>query len=188
MAAALRTIERGCAWFGKVAAWTVPLLVAGVVLGVLMAYLRINELARWGVDLPVLGDRLTLNGLNDLQWHLFAVLVMLGGAFTLHENRHVSVDFIAGRLSPRTRSWITVACDLVMLLPFALVMTWFSWKYTSAAYASNEGSSYGGLLDLWVIKSVMTLGFGLLALLALVRPVRLTLELLGSDTGSGARE
>jgi TRAP-type mannitol/chloroaromatic compound transport system permease small subunit len=187
MAAALRAIEKGCAWFGKLAAWTVPLLVAGVCLGVLMAYLRINELARWGVDLPVLGDRLTLNGLTDLQWHLFAAMVMLGGAYTLHENRHVSVDFIAGRLSERTRARITVACDLLMLLPFALVMTWFSWKFTAAAYASNEGSSYGGLTDLWIIKSVMTLGFGLLALLALARPLRLLLELQGSGADPGGK-
>ena len=70
MAAILRGIEGGCAWFGRLAAWTVPLLVAGVCVGVLMAQLRISELAHWGVDLPVLGDRLTLNGLNDLQWHL----------------------------------------------------------------------------------------------------------------------
>ena len=185
MAAILRGIEGGCAWFGRLAAWTVPLLVAGVCVGVLMAQLRISELAHWGVDLPVLGDRLTLNGLNDLQWHLFAAMVMLGGAFTLHENRHVSVDFIASRLSPRTRQWITVACDLFMLLPFALVMTWFSWKFTAAAYASGEGSSYGGLLDLWVIKSVMTLGFALLALLALARPLRLMLEMRDHMTASG---
>jgi TRAP-type mannitol/chloroaromatic compound transport system permease small subunit len=188
MTEALRRIELACAWFGKLAAWTVPLLVGGVCLGVLMAYLRLNELAHWGVDLPVLGDRLTLNGLNDLQWHLFAVMVMLGGAYTLHENRHVSVDFIASRLAPRTRTWITVVCDLFMLLPFALVMTWFSWKYTAAAYASNEGSSYGGLFDLWVIKSVMMLGFGLLALLALARPLRLVLELAKGDAGTGGRQ
>jgi TRAP-type mannitol/chloroaromatic compound transport system permease small subunit len=165
----------------------VPLLVVGVCLGVLMAHLRLNELVHWGVDLPVLGERLTLNGLNDLQWHLFAVMVMLGGAYTLHENRHVSVDFIASRLAPRTRAWITVAGDQVMLLPFAAVMTWFSWKYVAAAYASNEGSSYGGLVDLWVIKSLMMLGFGLLALFALARPLRLMRELLGRDAGTGAR-
>jgi TRAP-type mannitol/chloroaromatic compound transport system permease small subunit len=187
MVAILRRIENGCAWFGRIAAWTVPLLVLGVCLGVLMAHLRVNEVARWGVDLPVLGDRLTLNGLTDLQWHLFATMVMLGGPYTLHEKRHVCVDFIAARLTVRTRDWITLTCDLLMLLPFALVMTWFSWKYTAAAYASNEGSSYGGLLDLWVIKAVMTLGFGLLALLALSRPLRLALELLGSDAGSRGR-
>jgi TRAP-type mannitol/chloroaromatic compound transport system permease small subunit len=186
--AILRRIEAACAWFGRIAAWTVPLLVAGVCLGVLMAHLRLNELARWGVDLPVFADRLTLNGLTDLQWHLFAAMVMLGGAYTLHENRHVSVDFIAGRLSARLRTWITVVCDLVMLLPFALVMTWFSWKYTMTAYASGEGSSYGGLVDLWIVKSVMTLGFGLLALLALARPLRLTIEMLSANERADDRK
>lgn len=186
--ATLRSIERACAWFGKLAAWTVPVLVAGVCLGILMAFLRINELARWGLDLPIFGERLTLNGLTDLQWHLFAVMVMLGGVYTLHENKHVSVDFIASRFSPRTRDWITVFCDLVMLLPFALVMTWFSWKYMASAYASGEGSSYGGLADLWIIKSVMPLGFGLLAVFGLARALRLTLELCRSPAAPGPTE
>ena len=185
--AALRRIELACAWFGRLAAWTVPLLVVGVCLGVLLAHLRLNQLAHWGFDLPVLGERLTLNGLNDLQWHLFAVMVMLGGAYTLHDNRHVCVDFIASRLSPRTRAWITVAGDLLMLLPFAVVMTWFSWRYVQAAYTSNEGSSYGGLLDLWIIKSVMMLGFGLLALFALARPLRLLLEPIDRSTDDSGR-
>ena len=62
---------------------------------------------------------------------------------------------------------------------------WFSWKFTAAAYASGEGSSSGGLLDLWVIKSVMTLGFALLGLLALARPLRLMLEMRDHMTASG---
>lgn len=177
----LASIERGCAWFGKLAAWTVPLLVVSVCLGVLMAHLRINELVHWGFDLPVLGERLSLNGLTDLQWHLFAVMVMLGGVHTLHENRHVCVDFIAGRFSTRTRKLVTVFCDLFMLLPFASVMTWFSWKYMASAYVVNEGSSYGGLMDLWIVKAAMPLGFGLFTVFGLARALRLSLELLSGE-------
>ncbi len=174
----LRSIEKGCAWFGKLAAWTVPLLVIGVCLGVVMAHLRMNELLHWGFDLPVFGERLSLNGLTDLQWHLFAVMVMLGGVYTLHENKHVCVDFIASRFSDRTRLLVTILGDLFLLLPFALVMTWFSWKYAASAYATHEGSSYGGLMDLWIVKASMPLGFGLFVVFGVARVLRLTIELL----------
>jgi TRAP-type mannitol/chloroaromatic compound transport system permease small subunit len=146
-----------------------------------MALLRVNELANWGFRVPVLGERLSLNGLTDLQWHLFAVMVMLGGVYTLHEDRHVSVDFIASRLSVRTRGWVTVACDALLLVPFCAVMTWFSWRYAASAFASGEGSSYGGLQNLWIIKSVMPLGFGLLTVFGVARALRLLLQLLKGE-------
>jgi TRAP-type mannitol/chloroaromatic compound transport system permease small subunit len=174
----LLAIERGCARIGRIAAWSVPLLVIGVCISVAMAQLRVNELAHWSMRLPLFGDRLSLNGLTDLQWHLFAVMVMLGGVYTLHEDRHVSVDFIASRLSARTRGWITIVCDLVFLVPFCAVMTWFSWRYTASAFGSGEGSSYGGLQDLWMIKAVMPLGFGLLTIFGVTRALRLLLQLL----------
>jgi TRAP-type mannitol/chloroaromatic compound transport system permease small subunit len=181
MIGVLRAVERGCARIGRAAAWTVPLLVIGVCVGVVMALLRVNELASWGTRLPLLGERLSLNGLNDLQWHLFAVMVMLGGVYTLHEDRHVSVDFIASRLSARVRGWITLVCDLALLVPFCAVMTWFSWRYAASAFASGEGSSYGGLQDLWIIKAVMPLGFGLLTVFGVARALRLLLQLLGGS-------
>ena len=181
MIGVLLAIERGCARIGRIAAWTVPLLVIGVCIGVAMAQLRVNELAHWGARLPLLGERMSLNGLTDLQWHLFAVMVMLGGVCTLHEDRHVSVDFIASRLSARTRCWITAVCDALFLVPFCAVMTWFSWRYAASAFASGEGSSYGGLQDLWIIKSFMPLGFGLLTVFGVARALRLLLQLLTGE-------
>ena len=178
MKATLLAIERGCAWFGRASAWTVPVLVLSVCASVLLAQLRLNVLVDWGVAVPLFGPHLSAGGLNDLQWHLFAVMTMLGGVYTLHERGHVCVDFIATHFSPRAKLWVTLLGDLALLLPFALVMTWFSWDYTVAAYVSGEGSSYGGLDQRWIIKAVMPLGFGLLVVFGLARSVRTALELL----------
>lgn len=174
----LSAVERGCAWFGRVSAWTVPLLVISVCISILLVQLRANVLVEWGAAVPLFGTGLSAGGLTDLQWHLFAVMVMLGGAYTLRENGHVCVDFLSSRFSPRTRQVVTLLGDLLLLLPFAAVMTWFSWEYMAAAWSSGEGSSYGGLNQRWIIKAVMPLGFGLLALFALVRPLRLAIALL----------
>lgn len=175
---ALRRVERFCAWFGRASSWAVPVLVVAVCLTVLLSLLRANTLFEWGFALPLVGRKLTMSGLNDLQWHLFALMVMLGFVYTLHENGHVCVDFISTRFSPRTKRVVTLLGDLLLLLPFALVMTWFSWQFMASAFASGEGSSDGGLEQRWVVKAVMPLGFGLLALFGLARAVRTAAELL----------
>ncbi|HYD76456.1 TRAP transporter small permease subunit [Ramlibacter sp.] len=174
----LSAVERGCAWFGRVAAWTVPVLVVSVCISILLVQLRANVLFEWGTAVPLFGSGLTAGGLTDLQWHLFAVMVMLGGAYTLCENGHVCVDFLSSRFTPRTRQAVTLFGDLLLLLPFALVMTWFSWEYTVSAWTSNEGSSYGGLNQRWIIKAVMPMGFGLLAAFGLARALRTASSLL----------
>lgn len=178
MIALLKRIEWGCAWFGRAIGWATPLLVISVCLSVLMAQLRFNVLFDWGSDVPLFGSKITMNGLTDLQWHLFAVMVMLGGVYALHTDGHVSVDFIANTFTERTRRVVVIFGDIVFLLPFAAVMTWFAWKFMLSAYTSNEGSSYGGLNNTWIIKAVMPLGFGLLGLLGLARTLRLILQLV----------
>ena len=175
---ALRRIERFSAWFGRASSWAVPVLVVAVCLTVLLSLLRANMLFEWGFKLPLFGSRLSMSGLNDLQWHLFALMVMLGFVYTLHENGHVCVDFISSRFEPRTKQLVTLLGDLLLLLPFALVMAWFSWQFMASAWASGEGSSDGGLEQRWIIKAVMPLGFGLLALFGLARVLRTARALL----------
>lgn len=176
MIALLKKIEQACAWFGRIVGWATPILVVSVCIGVAMVHFRVNTFADWGFALPLLGEKLTLNGLNDLQWHLFAVMVMLGGVYALHTDGHVSVDFIANNFTERTRRIVVIVGDVLFLLPFAAVMTWFAWKFMMSAYTTGEGSSYGGLVDRWIIKAVMPLGFGLLGLLGLARSLRLLLQ------------
>ena len=178
MIALLQRIEEACAWFGRAVGWATPLLVISVCLSVLMAQLRFNVLFDWGSDVPLFGTKITMNGLTDLQWHLFAVMVMLGGVYALHTDGHVSVDFIANTFTERTRRIVVILGDIVFLLPFAAVMTWFAWKFMASAYSSNEGSPYGGLNNTWIIKAVMPLGFGLLGLLGLARTLRLLIQLV----------
>lgn len=180
MIALLKKIEEACAWFGRIVGWATPLLVISVCIGVAMVHLRVNTFVEWGFALPLLGEKLTLNGLNDLQWHLFALMVMLGGVYALHTDGHVSVDFIANNFTERTRRIVVILGDVIFLLPFTAVMTWFAWKFTMTAYTSHEGSSYGGLMDRWIIKAVMPFGFGLLGLLGIARSLRLLIQLVAT--------
>src|SRR5262249_50397619 len=46
------------------------------------------------------------NGWLEVQWYMFAGMVLLGGPYTLKMNEHVRVDLVYGMVSERTRIWI----------------------------------------------------------------------------------
>lgn len=179
---ACSAVEDVCAAFGRAAAWLLVPLVAAVTLTVVAAQLRLNVLLDWGTPLPLLGERLTGNGLLDVQWHLFLVLTLLGGAYALRTDAHVSVDVLAARFGPRTKALVRFAGDLLFLVPFCALMTWFSYDFAVRAFVSGEASSYGGLVDRWIIKAVLPLGFGLLTLMGAARAIRSVVEAWRPDT------
>ena len=48
------------------------------------------------------------NAWLEIQWYLFAGMVLLGGPYTLKLNEHVRVDLIYGMVSERARLWIDI--------------------------------------------------------------------------------
>ena len=57
------------------------------------------------------------NGWLEIQWYLFAGMVLLGAPYTLRMNEHVRVDLLYGMFSERTRIWIDIVCGFLFLLP-----------------------------------------------------------------------
>lgn len=167
-----RVMSAACAWPGRIANWCVLLIMAFTILAVLFAQLRFGVIVTWDRSIPVLGDRLTLVGLTELQWHLFGLMVMLGGAYALHVEGHIRVDLFYSRLSPRGQCMVDLIGDLLFLLPFCLVTIYFSIGYVERSFISGERSNYGGLIDRYVVKSLIPIGLGLLAVAAASRVVR----------------
>ena len=172
-----RAVRSVAARVATAAAWLIMLAVLVVVVSVAGAAFGLAELAAWGRDLPLLGERLTLTGLGELQWHLFAVIVMFGGLQALNEDGHVRVDFVQSRFSPRRKLAVDLAGHLLLLVPFLVVVIWRSLPAVELAYASGAGSDYGGLQDRWLVKAVLPVGFGLILLLALCQIVEMTIRL-----------
>jgi TRAP-type mannitol/chloroaromatic compound transport system permease small subunit len=171
-------LERITAWPGRVAGWLIPLLTVAVCLSVAAARLRINEFLRWSDPVPLFGNSLTVNGMLDLHWHFFTMLVMLGGAFALSTNGHVQVDFLSQRFKPSTQKVIMVLGDVFFLLPFCIFMAWYGWRFTVTSFNMGEGSTYGGLLDRYFIKAFVPIGFILLGINGVARSTRVLTELV----------
>ncbi len=175
----LDRLQALCAWPGRLAGWLVVPLILSVCLAVLAAQFGINMLAEWGDPLPLFGKALTVNTLLDLQWHMFALIVLFGGIYAFRDNNHVAVDVFASGLPERARLAIRIFGDLVFLLPFCVIIAWYGYGFAEKAFISGEGSTYGGLIDRWMIKASIPAAFGLLGLCALLRAISTALDLTG---------
>ncbi|SME91498.1 TRAP transporter small permease subunit [Pseudobacteriovorax antillogorgiicola] len=127
--------------------------------------------------------------IQELLWHLFGFIFLIGAASTLHFERHVRVDVFYGGFSSRVKSLINVLGCILLMIPSLLVLIWFGihdvmqardfssvgmndsgqmnslWEF----FIRGEGSpDPGGLPARWIVKSFLPLGACLLLLQAFV--------------------
>ena len=98
--------------------------------------------------------------LQEMEWHLFAMVFLFGIAYGLKEDGHVRVDVLYDRFSPRTKAIINIAGTLLFLLPLSVLIVEGSVWYVQEAYTSGEVSGDpGGLPYRWLIKLVIPASF-----------------------------
>jgi TRAP-type mannitol/chloroaromatic compound transport system permease small subunit len=95
-------------------------------------------------------------GMQELEWHLFAAMFMFGIGYSLKEDAHVRVDVFYDQLSKKRQAIINIVGSLVLAMPFAVLMVYFSLGYAYEAYAIGEGSADpGGLPHRWIVRSII---------------------------------
>ncbi len=146
-----RTIDGLTARLGRTVAWCL-LLACIVAAG--------NALAR-----KLLG--LGSNAWVELQWLLFAAVVLLAAPWTLARNEHIRIDILSGLLTPRTRAWIDLAGHALFLVPIGVVVVWTSLPFALTSLSQREGSSNFGGLPQWPLKMLIPVAFALLLVQAL---------------------
>lgn len=150
--------------FGAIATWLV-LLACLISAG--------NAMVRYGFSI-------SSNAWLEVQWHMFAGVVMMGAAYTLRMNEHVRVDVIYGRLGARTRAWVDLLGMLAFLLPVVVLMARLSWPVFATAFSTNEMSNNPGGLPMWPAKAMLPLGFVLLTLQGVSEIIKRVGYLLGT--------
>jgi TRAP-type mannitol/chloroaromatic compound transport system permease small subunit len=141
-----RVIDQITTWIGKFTMWLIlatTLISAG------------NAIVR---KLFGIGS----NSLLEIQWYIFAAVFLLGAGYGFLRNSHVRIDFIASKLSARTRNWIDAVGIIIVLFPFCALMIILSWPLFTQAYYSGEMSSNAGGLIRWPVYALVPAGFGLL--------------------------
>jgi TRAP-type mannitol/chloroaromatic compound transport system permease small subunit len=103
------------------------------------------------------------NAWLEIQWYMFAGMVLLGAPYTLRVNEHVRVDLVYGMVSEKTRIWIDIVGGLLFLLPICIILTCFTWPWFVDSWLGSEQSSNAGGLIRWPVKLLMPVGFCMLA-------------------------
>jgi TRAP-type mannitol/chloroaromatic compound transport system permease small subunit len=106
--------------------------------------------------------------MQEMEWHLFSVVILLGISYTLKEDGHVRVDLIYDRLTNKKKAKINMVGVVFFILPVALLIGIESIPYVLESFASNEQSGDpGGLPYRWIVKSMIPLSFFLLIITAI---------------------
>ena len=104
------------------------------------------------------------NAWLEIQWYMFAAMVMLGTSFTLKKNEHVRVDIVFSNLATRRQIGVDIFGGILFLMPATLIMAYLSWPIFHNSWVENEISSNAGGLVRWPVKIFLPLGFALLSL------------------------
>ncbi len=144
-----------------------------IVVQVACSALDVNPLMSFDHARALVADAITLNSLLDLQWHLLVITGLLPAGLVWLSDSHVRVDFLYQARHPRTRGRINLCGNLLFAAPFLALALPAAWNFTARAWRADEGSSNGGLVDLWLIKGMLPLGLTLLAVAVLVESWRL---------------
>lgn len=116
--------------------------------------------------------------LQELEWHLFDVVIMLGIAYAMHHGAHVRVDIFYDRFSKRTRHLVDLAAVLFFVLPVSALIIYVSYEFVLLSFEQMEASSDpGGLPYRFLVKSLIPLAFTLLILQALRELLQIRQEL-----------
>ena len=106
--------------------------------------------------------------LNDLQWHLFSALFLLGGAYTFQKDKHVRVDLFYNKFSPKNRALVNIVGITSLLMPWCLILLIYTFQYALDSLKIFEGSpDPNGLPYRFIIKIILFLSIFLLMLQAL---------------------
>ena len=136
-------------WVGRFVSWFTLVLVLLVCYNVICRHF-FHEADAWR---------------GELEWHIFALIFILGAGYAFRHDRHVRVDLFYANYSEREKAWTNLIGALIFLIPWCCVVFLYSWDFAQGSLAINEISpNPNGLKYRYLIKFVIPLGFGFLLL------------------------
>jgi len=151
----LTIIDAISIWTGKVSSWLILIVVGFIIYEILMRYL-FHLPTLWVSESMVFGC---------------GVSYVLGAAWALKDNRHVKIDLIYGRLTPRQRAIM----DSITFPFFVLYLGVFFWAAANYAWRSillreTAGSAWDP--PVYPIKTALMVGVALLLLQGMAKFIR----------------
>src|SRR3954453_19497960 len=153
----VKSIDFLSAAVGRAAAWgTLAIVLIGFAVVLMRYVLGVGSL--W---------------LQEAIVYAHAAVFLLVAAWTLKEGRHVRVDVFYASASPRTKATIDLCGALLLLLPFAVALLWFSFSYVARSWAILERSpETSGLPLVFVLKTLIPMFALLMGLQGIAQAIR----------------
>ncbi|WP_372964701.1 TRAP transporter small permease subunit [Marinobacter sp.] len=137
-------LDEGLAWLSKLCGW-----VACVAMILMAANVFYDVVTRY-----VFSD--VSIGMQEMEWHLYSVVFLMGIPYALRTDGHVRVDVFYTNWQQKNKAWINLIGALVFVIPFAYLIGIYGYSFAVSAYEMGEGSGDpGGLPNRWIIKSVI---------------------------------
>ncbi len=139
-----KIVESAVSVIAKITSILLLLMIFNVFYDVIMRYFFLNSSV----------------GMQEMEWHLFSVVILFGVSVALMDEGHVRVDFLYERFSVRKKAVINILGTLFFLLPLALLVASGSFDFVMDSYSINEISEDpGGLTHRWIIKAMIPFSF-----------------------------
>ncbi len=101
--------------------------------------------------------------LQELEWHFFDVVILLGIAYTLQRDLHVRVDIFYEHFSLKTKALVNLISIILFVMPFSVLILYIGYDFVMLSFTQMEASSDpGGLPYRFIVKALMPLSFMLL--------------------------
>lgn len=152
--------------FGWLAGWLCILMIVVVF---------VDVVARYGFDAGSIA-------MQELEWHLFAAVFLLGAAYTMRENANVRVDVFYAKMSARKKAMVDIFGTVVFVIPMCSLILYSSYDFVAYSYQIQEVSNDpGGLPYRFAFRALLPLGYFLVMIQSLAVISR-NVRILAGDT------
>lgn len=148
---------------GSAVCWLNSILVLNIVVQVILRY-ALGEGKIW---------------LEELEWHFYAILLLMGLSYCLVSDTHVRLDIFYRKFSETKKEVVDLLGMLFLVLPLFSILLFHGMGFVATAWHVNESSPHPlGLPYWWIIKAFIPLTMFLVILAALSRIVRAVMVLI----------
>jgi TRAP-type mannitol/chloroaromatic compound transport system permease small subunit len=163
-----RGIDAFTEFIGTIVYWLVPVVLAVGVWNVANRYVG-----------QAIGQQLGSNVYIELQWYIFSVIFLTGAAYTLKHGEHVRVDLLYGSWSPMRKAWVNMLGTILCLIPFCILLIYFSIPAISNSWSIREMSPDPNGLPRYPIKTFILVS----AVLLIIQGISEFIKNLAAITG-----
>lgn len=120
--------------------------------------------------------------LQELEWHLYSLIFLLGAGYTYLTNEHVRIDVFHSRLSKKKQMIVEMTGILLFLIPFCIAGIVSSEFFVTNSWRVLERSpDGGGLPGRYILKAMIPLSFLLILLAGVSTIIKTWFRFRGSE-------